>query len=194
MSLSEQKNQLVHIMNTAYSRGWSWATGGNYSFLDGDGLWMSPSGVQKGGLSLSDLIKVNLNGEVIEGKGKASAEVLIHTFLVKEFGAKSVLHTHSVSNTILSMRKERSIILKGYEMLKALEGVETHQHREEILIFRNTQDIEGFIPELKNSLSANHHAFLLSGHGLYTWGSSMDVAFRQLEAFEFLFEVLLRGE
>jgi methylthioribulose-1-phosphate dehydratase len=33
------------------------------------------------------------------------------------------------------------------------------------------------------------HGFLLSRHGLYTWGESVAEARRHLEALEFLFEV-----
>jgi methylthioribulose-1-phosphate dehydratase len=38
------------------------------------------------------------------------------------------------------------------------------------------------------------HGFLLSGHGLYTWGSSLEEARRHIEIYEFLFEVVHRTE
>lgn len=186
----KQKMKLIRVMDTCYSRGWSWATGGNFSFLDGKALWMSPSGAQKCGMSPEDLIKVDFDGVVLEGTGRPSAEFLIHTFLMSEFGAQSVLHTHSICGTKLSLTHDRSVFIKGFEMLKALEGVSSHEHREEIRVLKNTQDIKNLIPELKSNLNERHHAFLLSGHGLYTWGSSIDVAFRHLEALEFLFQVI----
>jgi methylthioribulose-1-phosphate dehydratase len=35
------------------------------------------------------------------------------------------------------------------------------------------------------------HAFLVRGHGLYTWGRDLDEARRHVEILEFLFEVLV---
>ena len=32
------------------------------------------------------------------------------------------------------------------------------------------------------------HGYLIAGHGLYTWGRTVDDALRHVEAFEFLFE------
>ena len=37
------------------------------------------------------------------------------------------------------------------------------------------------------------HGFLLSGHGLYTWGKDLAEARRHIEIFEFLFEVSARA-
>jgi methylthioribulose-1-phosphate dehydratase len=37
------------------------------------------------------------------------------------------------------------------------------------------------------------HGFLISGHGLYTWGQSIAEAERHVEILEFLFEVVGRS-
>jgi methylthioribulose-1-phosphate dehydratase len=42
------------------------------------------------------------------------------------------------------------------------------------------------------SRQPNAHGFLIRRHGLYTWGRDLDEARRQMEALEFLFEVIGR--
>jgi methylthioribulose-1-phosphate dehydratase len=81
-------------------------------------------------------------------------------------------------------------------MLKGLEGVKTHEHREWIPILENSQDIPALAGRVTEVLERvkDVHGFLLSGHGLYTWGVDMAQARRHVEIFEFLFEVVGRRE
>jgi methylthioribulose-1-phosphate dehydratase len=78
-------------------------------------------------------------------------------------------------------------------MLKGLAGVTTHETRVRIPIFDNTQDM----PALAQAVAAKFGegapgtAFLVRGHGLYTWGRDLDEARRHVEILEFLFEVLI---
>ena len=57
--------------------------------------------------------------------------------------ADAVLHTHSIWSTLLSDRHAAAggLAIEGYEMLKGLEGVATHEHREWIPILENDQDM-----------------------------------------------------
>jgi methylthioribulose-1-phosphate dehydratase len=111
--------------------------------------------------------------------------------------ADAVLHTHSVWSTVLSdMHASRGgIVLEGYEMLKGLDGVGTHQHKEYLPILENSQDMI----ELAQRVSATLHeyngirGFLLRGHGFYTWGVSLEEAKHNVEILEFLMEVLVRS-
>jgi methylthioribulose-1-phosphate dehydratase len=53
------------------------------------------------------------------------------------------LHTHSVWSTILSDRhaKAKGLAIEQFEMLKGLDGVVSHEHREWIPIVPNDQDM-----------------------------------------------------
>jgi methylthioribulose-1-phosphate dehydratase len=79
-------------------------------------------------------------------------------------------------------------------MLKGLDGVGTHEHREWLPIIENTQDWASAAPEVEQLLRANPktHGFLIRRHGLYTWGRDLADAKRQIEILEFLFEALGR--
>ena len=82
-------------------------------------------------------------------------------------------------------------LLQGYELLKGLAGVATHEHTERVPIIENTQEYSSLAEHLRDVLRGNPdaHGVLLSRHGLYTWGESVAEARRHLEALEFLFEV-----
>jgi methylthioribulose-1-phosphate dehydratase len=86
--------------------------------------------------------------------------------------------------------------ISGYEMLKGLAGVTTHEHRLRVDIFQNTQDIPALAREverrLRDATNPLRHAFLIAGHGLYTWGNDLPEARRHIEVLEFLFEVVAR--
>ena len=131
------------------------------------------------------------------GAGKPSAEARLHVAVAhaRGVGAGAVLHTHSIWSTILSdSAADGSVVIEGYEMLKGLDGVSTHQHREWLPIIENTQDWAIAAAELEQLLRANPkaHGFLIRRHGLYTWGRDLAAAKRQMEILEFLFEAMGR--
>jgi methylthioribulose-1-phosphate dehydratase len=105
-------------------------------------------------------------------------------------GANAVLHTHSTWSTLLSGAFDAELSITGYEMLKGLEGVTTHEHREPIPIIENSQDMPRLAASVEEALSNNPraHAFLLRRHGLYTWGRGIEEAKRHVEILEFLLE------
>jgi methylthioribulose-1-phosphate dehydratase len=72
--------------------------------------------------------------------------------------------------------------------------VATHEHREWLPILDNTQDWAAAAPRVESVLNDRReaHGFLIRRHGLYTWGRDLAEAKRQLEIFEFLFEVMGR--
>ena len=77
-------------------------------------------------------------------------------------------------------------------MLKGLQGVTSHKHREWLPIIENDQDMARLAIAVEKTLrqSPQVHGFLLRGHGLYTWGKSLAEAKRHVEILEFLLEVI----
>lgn len=186
----EARIELAALVSWAHRKGWAPGTGGNFSRLlsrDPFQLLITPSGLDKGSIEADDLIIVNASGSKLNGQGKPSAESLIHIAIIEETNATAVAHSHSIWNTLASLNGE-SYVLAGYEMLKGLAGVTTHDHSESIPIFDNSQDMLEFSRSLRPRLKGAH-AVLLRGHGLYTWGHNMFETRRHLEVLEFLFEL-----
>jgi len=158
-------------------------------------LAITVSGVDKGQVSAGDVVEIDERGKVVAGSGRPSAEASLHLTIARARGAGAVLHTHSIWSTILSDNApESGLAIEGYEMLKGLEGVHTHDHREWLPILDNTQDWAAAVPRVEAVLheQPQAHGFLIRRHGLYTWGRDLAEAKRQVEILEFLFEVMGR--
>lgn len=180
-------------------KGWSPATSTNYSVRSTNPAEyiISRSGVDKSHFKLNDLILINPEGSVLapfNSPGiKSSAETEIHTFLYQwDPSIQCVLHTHSVLGTVLSQvsAKEGHIVLEGFEILKGLEGNQTHDLQERLPVVPNSQEMKDIKQNLKPHLSKAQkpQGFLIAGHGLYTWGKDIASAKRHIETYEFLFE------
>ncbi len=106
-------------------------------------LGITSTGLDKGALTPAQFLEIDGAASVIRGDGRPSAEALLHVAIVNGVGAGAVLHTHSVWSTVLSgsHAPQGGIALEGYEMLKGLEGVHTHRHREWLPILENSQDM-----------------------------------------------------
>jgi methylthioribulose-1-phosphate dehydratase len=179
-----------------YRRGWVLGTSGNFSAVTGRTplrLAITASSVSKGAIRPADVLVVGPDGTPLrKTASRPSAETLLHVAVARARGAGAVLHTHSVWSTIVSERLANAggLRLTGFEMLKGLEGVRSHQHSEWLPILDNDQDIAALARRVEAMLTeqASAHGFLLRGHGLYTWGDDIAQARRHVEIFEFLLE------
>ena len=196
-ALHSLAESLCHAARWCYTRGWVPATSGNFSVRQGERILVTASGLDKGTLTPAGLIEIDFEGRVVGGAGKPSAETGLHLVIYKAMpDAEAILHVHTVWNTLLSGIHAGAghVELAGYELLKALSGVSTHEHVEQVPILNNSQDYALLSTQLRAALNEypEAHGVLLSRHGLYTWGNSVAAARRHLEALEFLFEAEAR--
>lgn len=185
-----------------HSRGWSVGTSSNYSVVlnsDPVELIVTASGMDKGRLNREDFVHIGPDGQPIEAEQpKSSAETMLHVVLAAQKNIGSILHTHSIWGTLLSDHffDEGGFEITGYEMLKGLEGIASHEETHWVPIFENTQDIPKLAKEVQNRLGdpleVMTHGFLIRNHGLYTWGKDVFSARRHIEIYEFLFEITAR--
>src|SRR5260370_24373872 len=134
---------------------------------------------------------IDENARVLsEPSAKPSDESLLHLRIVNERGAAAVCHTHSVWSTLLSdfYSADGGLAIEGYEMLKGLSDVKTHEHCEWLAILENSQDMTALADRVGETLTQykGAHGFLLKRHGLYTWGIDLAQAKRHVAVLEFL--------
>ena len=191
--------ELAEVGRGFYARNWVLGTSGNFSAVisrDPIRLAITATGLDKGRLVPEQFLEIDEGENVLRGDGKPSAETLLHIEIVRERSAGAVLHTHSVFGTVLSSlyARQGGLTIEGYEMLKGLTGVQTHEHREWLPIIPNSQYMAPLSRVVSDTLREhpNVHGFLLQEHGLYTWGADIDEARRHIEIFEFLMETLVR--
>jgi methylthioribulose-1-phosphate dehydratase len=183
--------ELIRAGRLFFERGWVPATAGNFSArLDAGHVVITVSGRHKGELNAGDFLVSDLIGQVSSVDKRPSAELPLHLQLYRrdrELGA--VLHTHSLSATLLSRLHRGELVLEGYEVLKALPGIDTHEARVVVPIFPNDQNVPRLAVRVEQYMAEHEevYGYLIAGHGFYTWGRSVAEACRHMEAFEFLF-------
>lgn len=199
-NVTEISEELVSVARGFHARGWLMGTSGNLSAVverEPLQLAITASGIDKGALKTEQVLLIDDHVQLVnQTAGKPSDESLLHVRIVKERGAGAVLHTHSIWNTIFSdvYADEGGVRIEGYEMLKGLSGVRTHQYSEWLPIVDNSQDMPALADTISKTLSEHKsaHGFLIKRHGLYAWGDDLAQAKRHVEILEFLLETIGR--
>ncbi len=178
--------------------GWAPATSTNYSVRLPDNAApaycaITSSGVDKGSIEVEHILAIDQHGTPIDAEGaQPSAETPLHVLLYRTMGAGAVLHTHSLSAALLSQlaRDEGQVRLTGWELLKGLSGIDTHEAEISLPVFPNSQNMQVLSSHVEQSLSKERacYGFLLAGHGLYVWGKDLPEAKRHLEVLEYLLQ------
>ena len=174
------------------ARGWTPATSSNFSMrLDVSTVAVTISGRDKGALEPDDVMAIGLDGKPLDPALRPSAETALHLQIYRrQPEAGAVLHTHSHNQTVASrlFAAQGVIKLHGWELQKAITGYTTHDSELDVPVFPNSQDMADIEAKVDTWLDAGKplYAYLIEGHGLYTWGRGMTEARRHLEALEFL--------
>jgi len=192
MSSNDALSTLIDMCRWVGERGWCPATVGNFSLRkDAEHCYITASGKDKSRLTAKDFLLVNQRGEVLDDERAPSVETRLHTTLYQlDADIGVVLHTHSISSTVLSRAiRGDTLTLSGYEMQKMLAGIPSHETEIQVAIFDNDQDIAALAERLIDRWRRQplRHGFLVRGHGLYSWGRDLNQARRHLEGLEFLF-------
>lgn len=198
LPLETAASQLVDAGRRFDVRGWAMAGSGNYSARLADGTFaITVSGRHKGRLTPADIMTVDTAGRSLDER-RSSAETPLHMLVYRmRPEAQAVLHTHSVSAVTMTMpRDRRSIRLRGYEMLKALPGYSSHDDEAILPVFDNDQDMPKLAERVEAVLreAPRTPAFLLRGHGLYTWAGSVEQAICAIEGVEHMIACELERE
>jgi methylthioribulose-1-phosphate dehydratase len=195
---------IAEVGKELYDLGWTPATSSNFSMrVDEENFAITVSGRHKGRLTPDDVMVIDAHGKAVGTDLRPSAETLLHTQIYRRFSkAGAVLHTHSRAQTLASKLFESAgqIVFEDYELLKAFAGNTTHELSMPVPVFSNTQDMPALVREIDDYMDRQPvtHGYLIEGHGIYTWGNTMDEARRHLDAFEFLLQcelelIKLRG-
>jgi methylthioribulose-1-phosphate dehydratase len=163
--------------------------------LGDNDIAITVSGTDKGHLDEAGIMSVDLSGHT-SSSNRASAELGLHLQLYRRDATiGAVLHTHSLNATIGSQMVSDGYRFKNLELLKAFDGISSHESELSIPVFDNTQDIEALSARVEQHMQTfgQGYGYLIRGHGLYTWGTTMTDCMRHLEALEYLLEYHLRS-
>ena len=198
---------VVHLAQACHARGWAPATAGNFSVRRGDLIAITASAKDKGAIDQSGVVLIDPSGAMVEpSRERASAETALHLALYRrDPNIGAVAHTHSLAGVVLSRlalreagtaRRRAHVLLDDYELLKAFHGVNSHAHALRVPVLANTQDLDALAGTLDAILATSTDArlvpaFLVGGHGAYTWGADLPSTLRHVEALETLLSYAL---
>lgn len=191
----QRAQEIIEAGKVLYRMGMVPATSGNFSARLSDGtVAITVSGRHKGELCLDDIMVMSKDGKPLDDK-KPSAEAGLHIQLYSQFPEiGAVLHPHMMNAIVLARRCGDDVYLQNYELLKALSGIKTHETQVYIPVFANDQNIPRLASKVQTYLDTNSpaYAYIIDGHGLYTWGKTMADTLRHVEALDFLFATELK--
>jgi methylthioribulose-1-phosphate dehydratase len=189
---AERADAIATAAGELAAHGWTPATSSNFSMrLNDDLAAITISGRDKGRLGRDDIMIVDMDGKAVGTSARPSAETELHTQIYRRYPDMNVvLHTHSRTQSVASrlFAKDGVVKLEGWELQKAIAGQTTHDARLDVPVFPNTQHMPELVAQVDAWLDAGKplYAYLINGHGIYTWGRDMAETRRHLEALEFL--------
>ena len=170
------KREMVEVCRALYQRQLLAALDGNLSVKSGNALFTTPSGVNKGFIREEDILRVSLTGEVLEGNGKPTSELLLHLEVYQvrpEAGA--VIHAHppiATAFTIAGISLAEGILP---EVILSLGAIPTAPYAT-----TGTPEMAAAVRDLLPC----YDAILLEQHGALTVGSNLWEAYNRMEKVE----------
>jgi L-ribulose-5-phosphate 4-epimerase len=105
LPLADLREQVVRVGMEALARGIVHGTAGNMSIRDPESglIAISPSGIPYPDVTPADIVIVNDEGEVVDGRRKPSSETPLHTMVMRARpDVRAIVHTHSHYSTVVS--------------------------------------------------------------------------------------------
>jgi methylthioribulose-1-phosphate dehydratase len=195
ISLDEAVTGVIALARHAGAKDWIPATSGNFSVrIDATDCAVTASGSDKTKLTGDGVIRAPFAGAP---HPRQSAEAPLHYLMYRlspQIGAVTHVHAQPAVLASIALAKEGRVRIDGLELLKAFNGVKTHETHMDIPVFANDQDMDALAVRVEKHLKANGlgWGFLLAGHGIYAWGKDVPEALRHLDAFDYLFTVMLK--
>lgn len=182
------KSEIVQAGQRLYQTGLVVSNDGNISARLPDGtVWCTPSGVSKGFMSEDMLIRMDLNGNVIEGGNagclKPSSEIKMHLGIYRENPEiTAVVHAHPpVATTFASagIPLDSAILQETVVQLGVVPLVP--------YALPGTAELaESVAPYCRD-----YNAALMEYHGATTWGGSVTQALHRMESVEYYAKILI---
>ncbi len=173
----EARRQIVSFGKKTYEKGLVAATDGNISVrMMSDRFMITPSGVPLSDLDLNDLVYVNLDGQVLQGRKKPSSELPMHLEIYRQRPEmNAVIHAHPPTTVAFTIAGETFIqpVLPELVVLFGEIPIATYATP---ATEESANSIRDLIP--------NNDVIVLDHHGAVTVGKSLDDAFAKMEKLE----------
>jgi len=181
---SQYRSDIIEICKRVHSNGWVASNDGNISIrISPNEVLCTPTGMSKGYLTPDQLVKVDMDGNKLEGALEASSEVKIHLDVYKhKEGINSAVHAHppySTAYAVAGIPLDQCVIP---EIIVSLGSIPLTAYGTP-----STQEI----PENIRKHLQDHNAFLMENHGAFAIGSDVYQAYYRMESMELFAKISL---
>ena len=167
VSEDELKEEICRVMKALYQRGLISALGGNVSArVPGSSeFWITPSGVFKGAVEPDDLVKLDLDGNIIDGYLRPSIEWPMHAAVYKvRPDVNAIVHAHNPYTLGLALAGIgiKPISVEAVMVLRKVEIVP--------FAFPGTDELAKLVEKYAQT---GARALILQNHGVLAMGSNL---------------------
>lgn len=178
------KKAIIDIGNRMYIKNFVAANDGNISVKTGDNeVWATPTGVSKGFMKKKMLVKVDMDGNILEGTYKPSSELKMHLRAYRENPKiKSVCHAHPPICTcfaIAGIPLDTPVLAEAVIMFG------------EVPIAPYAELGSEEVPQAIAPYCRTHNGILLANHGAVTWAEDAYKAYYYMESMEYYANILM---
>ncbi len=178
MTAEQIKQEICEVGHRLYAHGFVAANDGNISVkLNDNEFYCTPTGVSKGSLTPEMIIKIDAEGNKLEGTLNPSSEIKMHLRVFRERpDVNAVVHAHppvATAFTVAGIPLDRYILP---EAVLTIGDVPT-------CAYATPSTME--IPDSLMPYIQEHDAFMLKNHGALTVGNTLTRAFFTMEEVEF---------
>ena len=178
------RRDIIEAGKRMYIRGFANGNDGNLSARISDNeVIATPTAVSKGFMHEDDLIKVDMDGNVLSGKLKPSSEIKLHLEIYKSApDMAAVCHAHPPISTTFAAAGQPLDKAFLQESVVQLGIVPVADYATP-----GTDELALGAAKFTN----DYFACLLEGHGVVTWGQSVLQALYRLESVEFTAQITM---
>ena len=178
MTAEQIKQEICEVGHRLYHHGFVAANDGNISVkLSDNEFYCTPTGVSKGSLTPDMIIKIDAEGNKLEGTLNPSSEIKMHLRVFRERpDVNAVVHAHppvATAFTVAGIPLDRYILP---EAVLTIGDIPT-------CAYATPSTME--IPDSLMPYIQEHDAFMLKNHGALTVGNTLTRAFFTMEEVEF---------
>lgn len=189
VKLMHPAEQIVVIISRIYRSGMTTTSGGNVSIMDDEGnMWITPSAIDKGSLTVSDIMCVKSNGEIV-GPHKPSSEYPFHKAIyAMRPKMHSVIHAHPpalVAFSIAHKVPDTNIIPQAHRVCGKIGFAPYALPGSDLLGEKIAKEFREN-PDCK--------ALIMENHGTVLCGEDIMEAYERFETLEFCARTILNAK
>ncbi|MBO8161454.1 MAG: class II aldolase/adducin family protein [Thermosipho sp. (in: Bacteria)] len=173
------KDKLVLFSRLIWERKLTESIGGNFSIRDKNKVYITPTTFLKKFIEREDIVTIDIDGKILEGKRNPSSEWRMHTLIYKvRSDIYSIIHAHPPYATLYAVRGEEIPVFLTPESQIYLKNIFYANYA--------TPGTEEFARKILPGLENGSEIFILKNHGVTVIDKTIEMAYAKLEMLEFV--------